>query len=54
MNKITQVEDAIALIQDNDVIAVCGYGTNGVPEKLLMGLEARFLETQKPSKLTLI
>jgi len=37
MNKIIPIEDAIALIQDTDVVAVTGYGTNGVPEKLLAG-----------------
>ena len=53
MSKIIPVEDAVALIQDNDVIAVSGYGTNGVPEKLLVGLESRFLETSTPNNLTL-
>ena len=54
MNKIIPVEDAIALIQDTDVVAVTGYGTNGVPEKLLAGLETRFCETRSPENLTLI
>jgi propionate CoA-transferase len=54
MNKVIPVEDAIALIQDSDVVAVSGYGTNGVPEKLLAGLETRFLETNTPEDLTLI
>jgi len=54
MNKIIPVEDAIALIQDTDVIAVTGYGTNGVPEKLLAGIETRFAETKTPENLTLI
>jgi propionate CoA-transferase len=54
MNKIIPVEDAVALIQDEDVVAVSGYGTNGVPEKLLAGLETRFIETSEPKDLTLI
>ncbi len=54
MSKIIPVEDAIALIQDGDVVAVSGYGTHGVPEKLLAGLEARFSETERPTGLTLM
>ena len=53
MSKIISADDAIALIQDGDVLAVAGYGTNGVPEKLLVALEQRFLETGKPRELTL-
>jgi len=54
MSKITPVEDAIALIQDGDAVAVSGYGTNGVPEKLLVGLEQRFTENDDPKDLTLM
>lgn len=54
MSKIIPVEDAIALIQDEDLVAVSGYGTNGVPEKLLAGLETRFTETSEPKDLTLM
>ncbi len=54
MNKIIPVEDAVALIQDSDVVAVAGYGTNGVPEKLLAGLETRFSESDTPKDLTLM
>ena len=54
MSKIIPVEDAVALIQDADVVAVVGYGTNGVPEKLLAGLETRYSETNTPKDLTLI
>jgi propionate CoA-transferase len=54
MSKIIPVEDAIALIQDGDVLAISGYGTNGVPEKLLAGLESRFLEYGEPRDLTLV
>ena len=53
MSKIIAAEDAIALIQDQDVLAVAGYGTNGVPEKLLVALERRFLDTGEPRDLTL-
>lgn len=54
MNKIIPVEDAIALIASRDVVAVSGYGTNGVPEKLLASLEQRFIETGEPRDLTLM
>jgi propionate CoA-transferase len=54
MSKIIPVEDAVALIQDGDVLAVSGYGTNGVPEKLLAGLESRFSEASEPNDLTLV
>ena len=54
MSKIIPVEDAIALIQDDDVVAVSGYGTNGVPEKLLAGLETRFTDIAEPKNLTLM
>lgn len=54
MSKIVPVEDAIALVQDQDTIAVSGYGTNGVPEKLLSGIEASFDTDSTPSNLTLV
>ena len=53
MSKIISAEDAVALIQDGDVLAVAGYGTNGVPEKLLAALDSRFQESQEPRDLTL-
>lgn len=54
MSKIISVEDAVVLVQDDDVVAVAGYGTNGVPEKLLAGLESRFVEAGEPTGLTLM
>ena len=54
VNKIIDVEDAAALVQDNDVLAVSGYGTNGVPEKVLKALGARFSQTKAPRDLTLM
>jgi len=54
VNKIIPVEDAVALIADRDVVAVSGYGTNGIPEKLLAGLESRFRESGDPRDLTLM
>lgn len=54
MSKIMPAEDAIALIQPGDVLAVSGYGTNGVPEKLLAELQDRFEEVGTPDDLTLV
>ena len=54
MSKIVPVDDAIALIQDGDTIAVSGYGTNGVPEKLLAGIQDAFEADASPSRLTLV
>ncbi len=54
MSKIVSADDAIALVQSNDVLAISGYGTNGVPEKLLAILESRFLSEQDPKDLTLM
>lgn len=54
MNKIVSAENAVALIQDGDVVAVSGYGTNGVPEKSLMALGKRYHESREPKRLTLM
>jgi propionate CoA-transferase len=54
VSKIISADDAIALVQDEDVLAVSGYGTNGVPEKLLATLESRFTDTSEPRDLTLM
>ena len=52
--KVISVEDAIALLQDGDVLATTGYGGNGTPEQLFLALEQRFLETGSPRDLTLV
>ena len=53
-HKIVSPEAAIAIIQDDDVLATTGYGGNGVPELLLSALEKRFEETGSPKNLTLV
>ena len=53
-HKIVSTEAAVAIIQDEDVLATTGYGGNGVPEQLLDALEARFVETGAPRDLTLV
>lgn len=52
--KVISAEDAVALVQDGDVVASSGYGGNGTPELLFRSLEARFLETNAPQNLTLV
>ena len=54
LKKIISADDAVALVQDGDVLATSGYGGNGIPEHLLICLEKRFLETGEPRDLTLI
>ncbi len=54
MSKVIPAEDAVELIQSNDVVAVSGYGTNGVPEKILKALADRFDEKAEPRDLTLM
>ncbi len=53
-HKLVSAEAAIAIIQDDDLLATTGYGGNGVPEFLLAALEKRFVETGSPKNLTLV
>ena len=52
--KIMEVEDAIALIQEDSTIAVGGFVGICHPEELTFALERRFLKTGKPNRLTLV
>lgn len=52
--KIVSADEAIAIVQDGDVLATTGYGGNGTPERLLVALEARFRESGTPRGLTLV
>ena len=52
--KVISAQDAIAIVQDEDVLATSGYGGNGTPDQLLVALEKRFLETRSPENLTLV
>jgi propionate CoA-transferase len=54
MSKVIPAADAVELVQSNNVIAVAGYGTNGVPEKILKALGERFDDTHEPRDLTLM
>ena len=60
MNKVVSAEQAVALIEDGDILATSGFvgmcklfncfkesGT-GTPDELLVALEKRFLSTNSP------
>jgi propionate CoA-transferase len=53
-NKVMSADDAIARINDNDVIATTGFVQSCIPEQLHAALEKRFVETAAPRDLTLI
>ena len=53
-HKIVSTKEAVAIVQDGDVLATTGYGGNGTPDQLLVALEQRFVETQAPKNLTLV
>ena len=53
-DKITTADEAIALIQDRDVVSCSGFVGIGTPEVLLAALERRFLESAAPRDLGLI
>ena len=47
-NKVTSLEDAVALIHSGDTVCTSGFVGIGTPEALLAGLERRFLDTADP------
>ncbi len=54
VDKIVNLEDAIALIGDNDTVCVSGFVGIGTPECLLRGIEERFDADQSPRDLSLL
>ncbi|MEX2653507.1 MAG: CoA-transferase [Acidimicrobiia bacterium] len=54
ISKVVSADDAVAAIQDRDVVASSGYGGHGVAEEVLVALEQRFLDTGEPKDLTLV
>ncbi|MCI2399650.1 acyl CoA:acetate/3-ketoacid CoA transferase [Aliiroseovarius subalbicans] len=52
--KVISAADAAALINDGDTLTTSGFVGIGVPDELLMAIEARFLETGSPRDLSLI
>ena len=53
-NKFVSVQEAVELVRDGDTLCIGGFGSHGVPEALLQGLEQRFLDSGNPRKLTLL
>lgn len=53
-NKVITAEQAIALINDGDVVCTTGFVQSCIPELLHAALEQRYVETQAPKDLTLI
>jgi propionate CoA-transferase len=53
-NKVITAEQAIALVNDGDVVCTTGFVQSCVPEMLHAALEKRFVDTQSPKGLTLI
>lgn len=54
LKKVISAQDAIAIVQDDDVLATSGYGGNGTADQLMVALEKRFLESGSPENLTLV
>jgi propionate CoA-transferase len=53
-NKIVSADEAVAIVQDGDTVAIQGFVGIGVPDELILALERRFLKTKHPSGLTLV
>lgn len=53
-NKVTTAEQAIALINNDDVVCTTGFVQSCIPEMLHAALEKRYVESQQPKGLTLI
>jgi len=53
-NKIVSADEALAVIQDGDTVAISGFVGIGVPDELILALERRFLTTGHPRELTLV
>jgi propionate CoA-transferase len=53
-NKVITADQAIALINDGDVVCTTGFVQSCIPEMLHAALEKRYVETQAPKGLTLI
>ena len=47
-NKIISADDAVAVIQDGDTVAIQGFVGIGVPDELILALERRYLTTGHP------
>jgi propionate CoA-transferase len=54
VNKVTSVEEAVALVHAGDTVATSGFVGNGTPDALLDGLARAFETTGAPRNLTLV
>jgi propionate CoA-transferase (EC 2.8.3.1) len=54
MNKVRDVKDAVQLIKDGDTVAISGFVGCCHPEGLTAAIEKRFLDTGKPTNLTIV
>lgn len=52
--KIVSAREAVDLIQNQDTMVVSGFVGTGIPEKLLIELENKFIKENQPTGLTLI
>ncbi len=52
--KVVSADEAVALIQDGDTLATCGFVGIGFAETLALALERRFERTATPRHLTLV
>jgi propionate CoA-transferase len=52
--KIVSSKEAINLISDNDTVVVSGFVGTGIPEKILLELENKYLSEKSPRNLTLV
>jgi len=53
-DKITNADEAVALIRDGDVVSCSGFVGIGTPEALIAALERRFVQTASPRGLGLV
>lgn len=53
-NKVISAEEAIALINDGDVVTTTGFVQSCIPEALHAALEKRYVDTGAPKDLTLV
>ena len=51
MSKVISASEAVNLIEDNDTLAVSGFGLAGVAEELLIALEERYATESHPQGL---
>ena len=52
--KIVSAREAVNLIQNNDTLVVSGFVGTGIPEKILIEIEKKFLSLNEPNNLTLV